>query len=126
MVGKMKEAHVKAVELSAAVLEKHVSDKFEGKTWCVNDSEPTLDAMYDTYQGTAGWGDLATYNSGAIYDWTRYFYVTPITTLVAKTWDVCVRRGLKLTVETTISFKAVSDTGDFRVESKTRTTRNEY
>lgn len=29
MVGKMKKAHVKAVELSAAILDKLVSDNFE-------------------------------------------------------------------------------------------------
>ncbi len=56
----------------------------------------------------------------------RYFYLTPITALVAKTWDVCIRGSLKLTFETTISFPSISDTGGLRVESKTRTTRKEY
>ncbi|KAL9626416.1 MAG: hypothetical protein Q9204_007324 [Flavoplaca sp. TL-2023a] len=55
-----------------------------------------------------------------------YFYLTPITAIVAKTWDVCIRGSLKLTFETTISFKSISDTGNLKVESTTRTTRKEY
>ncbi|CAL8583587.1 hypothetical protein XPA_009208 [Xanthoria parietina] len=99
---------------------KHVSDKFEGKIWCVDDLEPTLDATCDTYKGAAARLGRSRHLQ------KRYFYATPIIALFAKTWDICVRGSLRLTVETTISFKAVSDTGDFRVESKTRTTRNEY
>ncbi|KAI4274951.1 MAG: hypothetical protein LQ337_003557 [Flavoplaca oasis] len=39
------------------------------------------------------------------------FYLTPITALAAKTWDVCIRGSLKLAFETTISFKSISDIG---------------
>ena len=53
-------------------------------------------------------------------------YWNPLTALVAKIWDVCIRGSLKLTFETTVSFKSMSDPGDLQVESTTRTTRKEY
>ncbi|KAL8865478.1 MAG: hypothetical protein Q9198_009304, partial [Flavoplaca austrocitrina] len=170
MIGKIKKAHVKAVEFSATILGKLASDKFEGKGWCLDDSIPTSEDMCGTYKGTAAWGNLAystTYKCSELTHWNKSdsnfanFWSSPRTTVhtlakprtrqgemviqqdiemnweegtkladyfyfVAETWDVCIRGSLKLTFETTISFKSVSDTGDLKVESTTRTTRKEY
>ncbi|KAL8710646.1 MAG: hypothetical protein Q9220_004870 [cf. Caloplaca sp. 1 TL-2023] len=176
MVGKLKEAHVKAVELCGAIENKLASDKFEHISWCLDGSKPSHNDMCGSYRGAAGWGDLAyttTYKSGDQKHWNKdasllgnfwssprstvhtlakptmrkgemviqqeielnweegfeladYFYVTVLTAIAAKTWDVFIRGSLKLTLSTTISFRAVTSTGDLQVDAVTTTTHKEY
>ncbi|KAL8834354.1 MAG: hypothetical protein Q9176_007537 [Flavoplaca citrina] len=74
MIGKVKKAHVKAVEFSGAILGMLASDKFEGKGWCLDDSMPTPEDMCGTYKGTAAWGNLAystTYKSSELTHWNK-------------------------------------------------------
>ncbi|KAL8952929.1 MAG: hypothetical protein Q9222_001188 [Ikaeria aurantiellina] len=74
MVGKIKEAHVKAVELCGAIQTKLASDKFEGISWCLDGSKPSHNDMCGSYKGTASWGDLAytsTYQSGEPKHWNK-------------------------------------------------------
>ena len=176
MIGKVKKAHVKAVEFSAAIVDMLASDKFEGKGCCLDNSKPTPKDMCGTYKGFTAWGNLAygtTYKSSELTHWNRsdsdfvnfwssppttvhtlakprtrqgemvieqhigvnweegtelarYFYLTPLTALVAKRWDVRIRGSLKITFEATVSFKSISDTGDLQVDSTTRTMGKEY
>ena len=176
MVGKFKDAHIKAVELCGTIQKKLASDKFEQISWSLDNAKPSHTDMCGTYKGDAAWGDLAytsTYKSNELQHWNKsdsllgnfwsspratvhtlarpsarkgemviqqdielsweegfelanYFYVTVLTAFAAKTWDVYIRGSLKLTLTTTVSFKAVTSTGDLQVDSTTTTTRKEY
>ena len=74
MVDKIKDAHVKAVQLSAFILQSIASDNFKGKSWCLDDSVPTRAAMCGAYKGSASWGNLAyttTYKSSELKHWNK-------------------------------------------------------
>lgn len=57
---------------------------------------------------------------------SNYFYVNPVTALVAAAFNVNISGSIGLTIKTTISFKAVTSTGDLQVESKSELTREKY
>ncbi|KAL8992488.1 MAG: hypothetical protein Q9169_007067 [Polycauliona sp. 2 TL-2023] len=170
MVGKIQDAHIKAVELSAAILDKLASDRFKGKAWCIDESKPSADDMCGTYKGTARWTKLAyttTYKSSELQhvnksasnfatfsfspcstvhtlaqprmrqgemvvqqdielDWeegvepAEHIRHNITTALAADSWDVRIRGSLRLTLETTITLKAVNSTGELQVESNTK------
>ncbi|MCJ1395979.1 hypothetical protein MMC18_008865 [Xylographa bjoerkii] len=67
MVKEIKNAHVKAVELSNDFFAKIFSDQFRGKSWYIDDSKPSFSEMCGRYMGHKGWSNLAytaTYQNG--------------------------------------------------------------
>ena len=74
IVNKIKNTHVKAVEMSALVLGLLARTKFSGTEWCIDNSKPSRDDMCGSYKGSAGWGDLAyttSYKSSELQHWNK-------------------------------------------------------